>query len=670
MFQQVQKENSSPSQTLIQPQLEIGKEDDVHEKEAEHVADKVMRMPDSEDEKNKMPESKPLLQKMKENPALMKMPESIPRPKMQESGLKIQKQSMNSSAGITAPQQVEQGINASKGSGQSLSPGLQQEMGNKMNADFSDVKIHSDENAAEMNKEVSAKAFTHGNDIYFNSGQYKPSSNEGKHLLAHELTHTVQQGTFNTIQRQPDYFHSTTLTISDDINFITIYDLQKNIIQKGKPVKNKDGSYLFNVNISTPGAYVVILETAKNIKELRKFVAIEKGEFHLNLVKSAPPKTPEPVSMEVTGDYHPAKNFTDLIDLVKIAEKKLKTAGQDIRTRIKTFRGIFYGTTWSFDYKKAEGSAMRNLGFTYFLYGPDAILTGNNMVQGLLGNTDSVEPDSKYIPMNPTAILGGKLYDALFNSYEVTNSDGRLVDFGHLIIGMEARLSKDNKQEQKELIDARYYKNPYSSTPKPMGGTGLELTTWVGDLGGGTGLLAQKRVSDVNTPAKTVFEDQHSYGAGVNLEGDIAAFVIGIPEKATTPYGLVIDENLGVAGALLAYLSPSKASSSWNDRAKDFLSLYGGKFNSSNELINKGEMIKFFANKISKFAYFYKETRIKDEANKKQSTNKLSDKEEATVDEQMKKITAQIPNASNDVATLFVSALLNVVKDPSKTIAP
>ncbi|MCW3085865.1 MAG: hypothetical protein JWP12_3231 [Bacteroidetes bacterium] len=110
---------------------------------------------------------------------------------------------MNSSAGIAAPQQVEQGINASKGSGSSLSPGLQQEMGNKMNADFSNVKIHTDESAAEMNKEVSAKAFTHGNDIYFNSGQYKPSSNEGKHLLAHELTHTLQQGNVNRmIQRQ------------------------------------------------------------------------------------------------------------------------------------------------------------------------------------------------------------------------------------------------------------------------------------------------------------------------------------------------------------------------------------------------------------------------------------------------------------------------------------
>ncbi|MCW3085856.1 MAG: hypothetical protein JWP12_3222, partial [Bacteroidetes bacterium] len=179
----------------IQAHLEVGKEDDDHEKEANHVADKVMRMPEKEEEEEgKMPESKPLLQKMPESPSLMKMRESPAAPKMPESGVKIQKQTNGSSAGIAAPQNVEQGINSSKGSGSSLSPDLQQELGTKMNADFSDVKVHTDENAVQMNKDVSAKAFTHGNDIYFNSGQYNPASNQGKQLLAHELTHTVQQG--------------------------------------------------------------------------------------------------------------------------------------------------------------------------------------------------------------------------------------------------------------------------------------------------------------------------------------------------------------------------------------------------------------------------------------------------------------------------------------------
>lgn len=45
-----------------------------------------------------------------------------------------------------------------------------------------------------MNKELGAQAFTHGSDIYFNAWKYDPKSSSGKHLLAHELKHTVQQG--------------------------------------------------------------------------------------------------------------------------------------------------------------------------------------------------------------------------------------------------------------------------------------------------------------------------------------------------------------------------------------------------------------------------------------------------------------------------------------------
>ena len=69
-----------------------------------------------------------------------------------------------------------------------------QEMNTSFGSDFSNVKIHNDSESADMNKELNAHAFTHGSDIYFNSGKYSPESKDGQHLLAHELTHTVQQG--------------------------------------------------------------------------------------------------------------------------------------------------------------------------------------------------------------------------------------------------------------------------------------------------------------------------------------------------------------------------------------------------------------------------------------------------------------------------------------------
>lgn len=68
--------------------------------------------------------------------------------------------------------------------------------------DFSTVRIHADSNAVQLSNNLNAQAFTVGNNIYFNEGKFQPDSSEGKHLLAHELTHVIQQKN-NVISRQP-----------------------------------------------------------------------------------------------------------------------------------------------------------------------------------------------------------------------------------------------------------------------------------------------------------------------------------------------------------------------------------------------------------------------------------------------------------------------------------
>jgi len=93
-------------------------------------------------------------------------------------------------------------LESSKGGGQSLDDSTQSEMESKMGADFSGVKIHTSGTAGEMSESINAKAFTHGQDVYFNSNQ----SPQNKELLAHELVHTVQQGksTETPVQRMDD----------------------------------------------------------------------------------------------------------------------------------------------------------------------------------------------------------------------------------------------------------------------------------------------------------------------------------------------------------------------------------------------------------------------------------------------------------------------------------
>lgn len=98
----------------------------------------------------------------------------------------------NSDSTITSPEITKQ-LFSSKGGGEPLSKNTLSEMAQGFGKDFSNVRIHTDPAASTMNKNLGAKAFTYGTDIYFNSGKFDPQSQDGKKLLAHELTHVVQQ---------------------------------------------------------------------------------------------------------------------------------------------------------------------------------------------------------------------------------------------------------------------------------------------------------------------------------------------------------------------------------------------------------------------------------------------------------------------------------------------
>jgi hypothetical protein len=83
---------------------------------------------------------------------------------------------------------------AAKSEGQPLDDAVRAEMEQALGADFAAVRVHVDEAADAQARELGARAFTEGADIYFRQGAYQPGSQEGRELLAHELTHVVQQG--------------------------------------------------------------------------------------------------------------------------------------------------------------------------------------------------------------------------------------------------------------------------------------------------------------------------------------------------------------------------------------------------------------------------------------------------------------------------------------------
>lgn len=97
-----------------------------------------------------------------------------------------------SSGGVAVSSAMESQLGAMQGHGQQMPEGLKGMMESGLGRDFSQVRLHTDSAAAQMSSSINAKAFTHGNDIYFNAGQYSPHTAEGQHLIAHELTHVAQ----------------------------------------------------------------------------------------------------------------------------------------------------------------------------------------------------------------------------------------------------------------------------------------------------------------------------------------------------------------------------------------------------------------------------------------------------------------------------------------------
>jgi hypothetical protein len=101
------------------------------------------------------------------------------------------KEASTSNAG--AKNSVSGYLNSLDGRGRSLPKQQQHFFGSRLQSDFSNVKIHTDKEAADSAKAINAKAYTTGNHIVFNEGQFNDQTREGKKLLAHELTHVLQQ---------------------------------------------------------------------------------------------------------------------------------------------------------------------------------------------------------------------------------------------------------------------------------------------------------------------------------------------------------------------------------------------------------------------------------------------------------------------------------------------
>jgi Domain of unknown function (DUF4157) len=176
---------------LVQPKLTINTPGDQYEQEADAMADRVIHMSSNEMAK---PVTGLIGRSLQRKCEHCEEEEKKKKPVMRKAE--------TGSSGMSVSSSFDNSLNASKGGGSPLPKGTRSFMENAFSIDFSSVKIHNGSQASEMSKGINAKAFTTGNDIYFKSGEYSPNSEEGKKLLAHELTHVVQQsGEGDQVQR-------------------------------------------------------------------------------------------------------------------------------------------------------------------------------------------------------------------------------------------------------------------------------------------------------------------------------------------------------------------------------------------------------------------------------------------------------------------------------------
>lgn len=197
---------------VIQPKLTIDQPNDKYEQEADRVADQVMRMPEPKqslvnghsslvqrqtgctgptcNEEEETIQAKPIGDQITPLDYVQRQEETIPEEEEEEEP--VQAKSLNNKSPPVIAN-LQNRIQSLKGGGQPLFQSTRAFFEPRFGQDFSDVRVHTCNSAIQISSGLKAQALTYKNNIYFNQSKYSPETSSGMRLLAHELTHVVQQ---------------------------------------------------------------------------------------------------------------------------------------------------------------------------------------------------------------------------------------------------------------------------------------------------------------------------------------------------------------------------------------------------------------------------------------------------------------------------------------------
>ncbi len=616
----------------------------------------------------------------------------------ESAGLVRRRAQTGSTGGATAPDSVRSVLGAS---GKALTSSVQGFFESRFGESLGHVRVHDDAAAAKSAAEIGALAYSCGAHIVFGAGRFRPGQSDGDRLIAHEIAHTLQdrRGGAAPVRRQSHGGGAGGGHCEAEVVFAPIRMAHLDAV----------GSVHAIINVSLPGggwthaevqpeqhqgpadpgsgsvggrslgihSHVVLaggrrggsssnpltvtcdqaraIQTAArryesldvtynappgpNSNSFAEWVLAEAGVpssgvsvpfgawgwsyYQSNPQERAvPPRIARRASQTAatcTMPHPKAATFAALIALVRRAETQLIACGvTDVGERVHVIRGIYYGTPWSRDYDTSESSHVRNAMFNVYTGGAQ--------------------------PRNPLECLDCGTFLSLNASQDVTESAGSHgsagLDFGHLMIGLDARRS----------VAAR-------TVPQPVGQvTGLEASTWAGDLGGGAARLAVDRVGSATAPALRYFTG-NDYGASSNLEGDVGAYAAASGPGLGAP-ALSIPPGSTLADALETYMighSATHAPAGRNTRAAAFLRAMGGSLDAGGALTNRAVVVGTIAAGNENFGCWYLVNYMRQHGGLD-----LARAEEAS---------HHLVGTAHEIAELFVTALERSSTGRSPTIA-
>jgi len=485
----------------------------------------------------------------------------------------------------------------------------------RFSADFSAVRIHDDAQAARSAGDVGARAYAVGRHIALAANRFAPDTTSGRHLLAHELTHTVQQRADPPVLRRapPEPAgEGTTSTATCLIHFVkarTEFTDAKEFAACMASIKawlaadstrtvelsgfaSEEGDEAFNTTLAQQRA-----DTVKNLLKQggvpdAKLAATGRGtdktypklEDNRRVEILHPKPKPEPPPTEVPADPvtatpcppKSAVQASDLGSYVTMMQCAEKQMGLGTREMLTVFRQIYYGKPWSVETNP---------------------------------HWDEVIPCPASVG-DPTARLGQPLMDSLKKSQSIGS-----VDVGHVFAGLEAMMCPTS-----EVVIEKTGITWTGATT--VDASNENFSTWVGDLGQSVAALAGCMSEGDDAPKQKYCSGQKARplrfylerdASEPDLQGDIAPFVMraqlaGIPcagsaqTKATLPakkMSEIFDDYYNDPNS-----APGKAHGT---AASCFLAMVGAKI-AGKKVTNREEIVGAMAAQVSSFAhgYYYK----------------------------------------------------------------